>query len=266
MNRIDRLFKNKSGDILSIYLTAGYPELNDTPVLLKALADQGADMVEIGIPFSDPLADGPVIQQSSQIALSNGMSLEILFRQLEDIRDSVDIPLVLMGYLNPVLRMGMEAFLDRCRQCGIDGVILPDLPPDEYESRYRELFQSFGVHHALLITPYTGSDRIKRIASLSGGFLYMVSDSSTTGSKSSLRDQQLEYFQRIQEMDLPLPALIGFGISNHETFKTACDFASGAIIGSAFIKALEDNALTLEERVKRFLGMVKGDRGPEIRW
>jgi tryptophan synthase alpha chain len=259
MNRIDRLFSEKSGEILSIYLTAGYPGLDDTAVLLKALAKHGADMIEIGIPFSDPLADGPVIQQSSQIALSNGMSLATLFEQLKDIRESIDIPLVMMGYLNPVLQMGMETFLDKCKHAGIDGVIIPDLPPDEYASHYRDLFQSRGIHHALLVTPHTATDRIERIAALSGGFLYLVSDSSTTGSRSSVASHQLAYFQRIQQMNLKVPALIGFGISNYETFQAACGFARGAIIGSAFIKALkEDEDLTLDERVKKFIKMVKG--------
>ena len=167
MNRIDRLFKEKSGEILSIYLTAGYPELNDTSRLIKALADCGADMVEIGIPFSDPLADGPVIQQSSQVALKKGMSLEVLFGQLRDIRERVDIPLVMMGYLNPVLQMGMESFLEKCRLTGIDGVIIPDLPPGEYASRYRGLFESMEIHHILLVTPHTTRERIQMIAELS---------------------------------------------------------------------------------------------------
>ncbi|MEN8202925.1 MAG: tryptophan synthase subunit alpha [Bacteroidota bacterium] len=259
MNRIDRLFDENTGEILSIYITAGYPALNDTPTLLKALAAHGADMIEIGIPFSDPLADGPVIQHSSQIALKNGMSLDFLFKQLKDIRDSIDIPLLLMGYLNPVLQMGVENFLENCRSTGIDGVIIPDLPPDEYESRYRKLFQSFGIHHVLLVTPHTGTERIQRIAALSSGFLYLVSDSSTTGSKSSVAGHQLEYFQRIQKMNLPLPSLIGFGISNHETFMAACAYARGAIIGSAFIRALaEEEDLTLDQKVKKFIGKVKG--------
>jgi tryptophan synthase alpha chain len=261
MNRIDRLFKEKSGEILSIYLTAGYPDLKDTPTLLKALADHGADMIEIGIPFSDPLADGPVIQQSSQIALRNGISLELLFEQLKEIRDSINIPLVMMGYLNPVLQMGMETFLEKCSNTGMDGVIIPDLPPDEYDSKYRKLFQSRGIHHILLVTPHTETERIKRIADLSSGFLYLVSDASTTGSRASVADYQLEYFQRIQQLDLALPSLIGFGISSHKTFKAACMHASGAIIGSAFIRALsEDNSLTLEERVKQFIQMVRGDQ------
>lgn len=261
MNRIDRLFKEKSGEILSIYLTAGYPDLHDTPTLLKALADHGADMIEIGIPFSDPLADGPVIQQSSQIALRNGISLELLFEQLKEIRDSIEIPLVMMGYLNPVLQMGMETFLEKCSNTGMDGVIIPDLPPDEYDSKYRKLFKSRGIHHILLLTPHTGTERIKRIADLSSGFLYLVSDASTTGSRASVEDYQLEYFQRIQQMDLALPSLIGFGISSHKTFKAACMHASGAIIGSAFIRTLsEDNSLSLEERVKQFIQMVRGDQ------
>jgi len=261
MNRIDRLFSEKSGEILSIYLTAGYPELNDTPTLLKALAAYGADMIEIGIPFSDPLADGPVIQQSSQVALGKGINLQLLFTQLKDIREHVDIPLVMMGYLNPILQMGMETFLDKCKHTGIDGVILPDLPPEEYDDTYRHLFQARGIHHILLLTPHTGTERIKRIAALSSGFLYLVSDASTTGSKASVTDQQLAYFKRIQALDLGIPFLIGFGISNHETFQAACRYARGAIIGSAFIRALSvDDSLTLDEKVQQFIQMVKGNK------
>lgn len=258
MNRIDRLFSEKSGEVLSVYITAGYPELNDTPALLRALQEHGADMVEIGIPFSDPLADGPVIQQSSKIALGKGMNLENLFNQLSEIRKTVKIPLVMMGYLNPVLQMGMETFLQKCHETGIDGVIIPDLPPREYEMQYHHLFKSLGIHFTMLITPHTGADRIKYIAGLSGGFLYMVADSSTTGTRSSVGSHQLEYFQRIREMDLPLPGLIGFGISNHKSFMTACAYARGAIIGSAFIKALgEENALSLDERVSKFVRKIR---------
>ena len=260
MNRIDQLFKEKEGEILSIYLTAGYPGLNDTVSLLKALQEHGADMVEIGIPFSDPLADGPVIQQSSLLALRNGMTLDLLFRQLKEIRNAVSIPLVLMGYLNPVLQMGMEQFLSNCRDTGIDGVIIPDLPPAEYESRYLGLFRSYGIYHTLLITPHTDEERIKRIASLSEGFLYLVADASTTGARDSVGDHQREYFQRLNVMNLPVPGLIGFGISNRETFLTACKYARGAIIGSAFIRALgAQNSLTLEERVNLFIGEIRGN-------
>jgi tryptophan synthase alpha chain len=261
MNRIDQLFRDRDREILSIYITAGYPELNDTARLLRALQAHGADMVEIGIPFSDPLADGPVIQHSSQLALQNGMSLDLLFRQLEGIREHVSMPLILMGYLNPVLQMGMEGFLSRCRDTGIDGVIIPDLPPDEYETHYRELFQSFGIYHSMLITPHTSEERIRRIAALSDGFLYMVAASSTTGTRDSVGDQQRQYFQRLKEMSLQVPGLIGFGISNRDTFETACTYARGAIIGSAFIKALgAPGSRSLEELVRTFIGEIRGDQ------
>jgi tryptophan synthase alpha chain len=259
MNRIDQLFEERDGEILSVYITAGYPGLSDTARLLKALQLYGADMVEIGIPFSDPLADGPVIQNSSRVALQNGMKLDLLFSQLKDIREEVHIPLVLMGYLNPVLRMGMEEFLTKCRNTGIDGVIIPDLPPAEYKADYRELFRSYGIYHSLLITPHTNTERIKWIADLSEGFLYLVAEASTTGARDSVGDHQRHYFQKIQDMNLPLPGLIGFGISNRETFLTACKYARGAIIGSAFIRALEeDNSRKLEKRVEQF---IKGIRG-----
>lgn len=260
MNRIDRLFKEKRGEILSVYITAGYPRLDDTVPLLKALQKHGADMVEIGIPFSDPLADGAVIQESSQLALRNGMKLDLLFRQLEGIRSAIQIPLLLMGYLNPILQMGMERFLERCGEAGIDGVIIPDLPPAEYESRYRELFNTCGIHIALLITPHTGENRIRRMAELSGGFLYLVADASTTGMRSTLGDHQLEYFQRIQHMNLPVPGLIGFGISNRQTFMAACRYARGAIIGSAFIRAIaEPGELSMDQKVHGFMKGIRGD-------
>lgn len=260
INRIDQLFRERKAEILSIYITAGYPGLNDTGRLLRALQEYGAHMVEIGIPFSDPLADGPVIQQSNQVALRNGMKLDLLFSQLKLIRESVHIPLILMGYLNPVLRMGMENFLRKCRDSGIDGVIIPDLPPDEYESRYRELFRSYGIYNSLLVTPHTDEKRIGRISTLSEGFLYLVADSSTTGARDSVGDHQRDYFQRLKEMNLPVPGLIGFGISNRETFLTACKYARGAIIGSAFIRAVgEPNSLSLEERVDIFIRGIKGN-------
>lgn len=260
MNRIDRLFKDKPGEILSVYLTAGYPELNDTPALLHSLQECGVDMVEIGIPFSDPLADGPVIQQSSHIALQNGMNLKLLFSQLAEIRNTVHIPLVLMGYLNPVLQMGVETFLLNCSQVGIDGVIIPDLPPDEYEAQYFNLFKEYGIYNSLLITPHTDADRIQKIARLSKGFLYLVSDASTTGTKSAIDKHQVEYFQRIRKMDLPVPGLIGFGISSHETFMTACKHARGAIIGSAFIKAIGEEG-PLERKVEEFIHSILERKG-----
>jgi tryptophan synthase alpha chain len=263
MNRIDRLFSEKSGEILSIYITAGYPELHDTVKILSALEKHGADMVEIGIPFSDPLADGPVIQKSSQVALSNGMTLKLLFSQLEEIRQSVQIPLVIMGYLNPMMHYGMEPFLEKCRETGIDGVIIPDLPPDVYESEYMELFNRFGVHLALLITPHTSEKRIRNIARLSGGFIYLVADSSTTGARSSVKQHQVEYFSRIKAMNLGIPGLVGFGISSQETFKSACVHASGAIIGSAFISMLSEEG-PLEEKIESFLNTIRKGQPQDI--
>jgi len=255
-NRIDKLFAEKGEKILSIYMTAGFPSLADTPEILEALEQSGADMVEIGIPFSDPLADGPVIQNSSQVALSNGMNLELLFSQLETIRQRVQMPLLLMGYLNPILRFGMEAFLERCSQVGIDGVILPDLPPDEYETTYQKTFQEFGIHHVLLITPHTNEERIDKIARLSGGFLYMVADSATTGSRSGVKNHQLEYFSRIKSKQLDIPRLVGFGISDHKAFHSACSFANGAIIGSAFIRMLEEEGFS-KEKIAEFIREIR---------
>lgn len=259
MNRIDRLFSETKRDILSVYTTAGYPELGDTVPVLEALQKHGAHMVEIGIPFSDPLADGLVIQESSQVALRNGMKLDLLFKQLEGIRSTVHIPLVLMGYLNPILQMGMEKFLRRCQDTGIDGLIIPDLPLAEYKARYLELFRDHGIHLVLLITPHTEESRIRQIAEISGGFLYLVADAATTGARSSIEGHQLEYFQGIKSMDLPLPGLIGFGISNRQTFQTACEYASGAIIGSAFIRALSESpGLALEQKVEGFVKEIRG--------
>ena len=258
MNRIDRMFEDTPGEILSVYITAGYPDLKDTAILLQALQKNGVHMVEVGMPFSDPLADGPVIQQSSQVALQNGMNLKLLFSQLQGIRNSVHIPLVLMGYLNPVLQMGIENFLRNCRDVGVDGVIIPDLPPDEYETIYLELFQKYGIHNALLITPHTSNERIQKIASLSSGFLYLVADASTTGAKSAIGQHQIDYFQRIEDMNLPVPGLIGFGISNHETFRTACIHARGAIIGSAFIRAIGKKG-SLEKRVEEFVRSIRNE-------
>jgi tryptophan synthase alpha chain len=256
MNRIDSMFQEKKEEVLSIYMTAGFPALEDTVPILQSLQSAGADMAEIGIPFSDPLADGPVIQQSSQRALSNGMSLRVLFGQLRGIRESVSIPLLLMGYLNPILRFGMEEFLAQCGETGIDGLIIPDLPPDEYESEYKSLFESHGIHNVLLITPHSSPQRIRRMASLSGGFLYMVAEASTTGARSTVEAHQVEYFRRIGKMELPLPCLVGFGISSHETFRAACRQAPGAIVGSAFIKAIQEEG-DIGDKVTRFIRMIR---------
>ena len=256
MNRIDQLFSRKEGEILSVYMTAGFPGLEDTPEMIRSLQDHGTDLVEIGIPFSDPLADGPVIQRSSQTALKNGISLGLLFEQLSGIRKGVKIPLILMGYLNPILRFGMERFLTACSETGIDGAIIPDLPLDEYETSCTGLFKEHGIHHVLLITPQTPSERISRIVGLSDGFIYMVADASTTGAKDSIRQAQIGYFRRILKMELGRPALIGFGISNHQTFTTACRYARGAIIGSAFIRMLEEKGFS-DQNVKSFLRSIR---------
>ena len=261
MNRIDHLFKDKAGEILSVYITAGYPGLDDTADLLRYLQQYGADMVEIGIPFSDPLADGPVIQHSSHVALQNGMSLKLLFSQLSGIRDALEIPLVMMGYLNPVLRFGMEDFLRQCSQTGIDGVIIPDLPPEIYDSEYRALFNHFHIHHPLLVTPHTPDDRIREITRLSGGFIYLVAEASTTGARASVKDHQIEYFRRIERMKLPVPAMVGFGISNHETFKAVCAHARGAIIGSAFIEMLGPETGQMGQAIGTFVRSIRS--GPD---
>jgi tryptophan synthase alpha chain len=240
-NRINQLFETKKENILSIYFTAGFPRLNDTVEIIQQLEQNGVDLVEIGIPFSDPTADGPTIQRSSEIALKNGMSLKLLFSQLKDIRKSVKIPLILMGYLNPVLQFGVEKFCTECRETGIDGVILPDLPLEEYEEQFQHYFQENNLHNILLITPQTPESRIRQIDESSGGFIYMVSSASTTGAGKKAEDFNQDYFQRIQQMNLKNPRLIGFGISDYETFSSACRYASGAIIGSAFIYALQQD-------------------------
>jgi tryptophan synthase alpha chain len=251
MNRINRLFEQKPGNILSVYYTAGYPSLDSTAFIIKTLAKAGTDMIEIGIPFSDPMADGPVIQKSSDRALKNGMKLSLLFEQLQDIRKEVTIPLLMMGYLNPVMQFGMENFCHNCREAGIDGVILPDLPLDLYLEEYKNIFEHHGLHMVFLISPQTAENRIHLIDKVSHGFIYMVSASSTTGVKKEFSPAQVEYFKRIKDMKLRNPRLIGFGISSHDTFSVACRYAHGAIIGSAFIKALEGVG-DLEERIKRF--------------
>jgi tryptophan synthase alpha chain len=238
-NRINQLFETKKENILSIYFTAGFPRLGDTVEIIQQLEQNGVDLVEIGIPFSDPTADGPTIQRSSETALKNGMSLKLLFSQLKDIRNSVKIPLIMMGYLNPVLQFGVEKFCKACSETGIDGIILPDLPLEEFEEHYQQYFQENNLHNILLITPQTPESRIRKIDESSGGFIYMVSSASTTGTGKKAEDFNQVYFQKIQQMNLKNPRLIGFGISDRETFSNACRYAPGAIIGSAFVNALQ---------------------------
>ncbi|MEQ9466551.1 MAG: tryptophan synthase subunit alpha [Ekhidna sp.] len=241
MNRIDQAFQEKP-NILNVYFTAGFPNLDDTLHIAKSLEEAGADMLEIGMPFSDPVADGTTIQNSSQKALENGMTIKLLLEQLSSLREHVSIPVLLMGYVNPILQYGMERFCDACAETGVDGVIIPDLPMQEYLELYRDQFQAKGIHNIFLISPNTSEERIKQIDEYSGGFIYVVSSSSITGAKQGLQAGQLAYYQRIKSMKLKNPQLIGFGISDKETFETACEYANGAIIGSAFIKQLNEDS------------------------
>jgi len=254
-NRIDRLFRSKNRNILSVYFTAGYPGLNDTAVIIQELQKSGADLIEIGIPFSDPTADGPTIQYTNQAALKNGMNLKLLFSQLEDIRGKVDIPLIMMGYFNPVLQFGVESFCRQCSQTGIDGVILPDLPLQEFDKHYRNIFNRYDLYNILLISPQTSGERVRQIDKSTGGFIYMVSSSSTTGEGKRAEDFNRSYFERINNMDLKHPRLIGFGISDKTTFENACNYANGAIIGSAFVKSLKPGE-HLKRSVQEFTGSI----------
>jgi tryptophan synthase alpha chain len=222
--------------LLSIYFTAGYPNIDDTVSIIQGLEKNGVDMIEIGLPFSDPLADGPTIQASSTQALKNGMTTEVLFKQLKDIRKSVTIPLIIMGYFNPMLQYGVEGFCKKCKEIGIDGLIIPDLPVDVYHADYKATFDKYGLINVLLITPQTSDQRISYIDSISNGFIYMVSSASTTGTQTGFGDEQTQYFERIAKMNLKNPQIVGFGISNNETFTQATKYAKGAIIGSAFVK------------------------------
>lgn len=257
-NRINQLFQDKKSDVLSVYFTAGYPGPDDTVPIIRELEKNGVNLIEIGMPFSDPVADGTVIQHSSLMALQNGMSVKKLFQQLNGIRSQVKIPLILMGYLNPVIRFGMENFCRSCAETGIDGLILPDLPPDVYLEEFKPLFEKYGLHNILLISPETSEKRLRAIDEASEGFIYMVSSSSTTGIKNKASDFHSDYFERVNRMSLKNPRLIGFGISNHETFENACRYAHGAIIGSAFIRALEGEA-PLPQKIAAFIKEIRGE-------
>lgn len=240
MNRIEQKLQEDK-KILSIYFSAGYPNLKDTVQIIQDLEKNGIDMIEIGLPFSDPLADGPIIQASSTTALHNGISSQILFDQLADIRKTVSIPLVIMGYFNPMLQYGVEAFCKKCAEIGIDGLIIPDLPVDVYADEYKATFEKYGLINIFLITPQTSEERIRFIDSVSSGFIYMVSSASVTGSSAGFGSTQEDYFKRIADMKLKNPQVIGFGINNAETFNQATQYAKGAIIGSAFITHLKEN-------------------------
>jgi tryptophan synthase alpha chain len=253
MNRIKELFEKKK-DILSIYYTAGYPNMGDTLAIAEELEKSGADLLEIGFPYSDPVADGPTIQASSKIALDNGMDLKRLFEQLKDLRQRVSIPVLLMGYVNPMLQYGVENFCESCREVGVDGCIVPDLPMTEYEELYAPVFEANGLCNIFLITPQTSDERIQKIDGLSKGFIYLLSSSATTGQNLEVSPATEAYFARIKDLKLNNPLMIGFGISNKSTFSKACNYANGAIIGSAFVKALkaEDVRGSVREFMKAF--------------
>ena len=250
MNRINEKLKEDK-KLLSIYFTAGYPQINDTVSIIEDLEKNGVDMIEIGLPFSDPLADGPTIQESSTQALRNGMTTDKLFQQLKDIRKTVKIPLIIMGYFNPMLQYGVEEFCKKCEEIGIDGLIIPDLPVDVYSEKYQAIFEKHNLINVFLITPQTSEDRIRFIDSVSNGFIYMVSSASVTGSTSGFGEDTKAYFKRISDLDLNNPQIIGFGISDEKSFKEATEYANGAIIGSAFIKHLnKDGINTIPDFVK----------------
>ena len=238
-NRITNLFTEKKNGILSIFFTAGFPKLDDTNAIARHLEEAGADLIEIGIPFSDPIADGPVIQASNKVALNNGMTVKKLLEQVKEIRKTVKLPIILMGYLNPVLQYGIEKFCKEASVSGVDGLILPDMPLDEYQRENKSLFESSGLCNAFLISPTTSDDRIREIDKASAGFIYAVSASSTTGAKGDFSADQQAYFMKLKSLKLKNPFLIGFGISNHQTFIKACEYGSGAIVGSAFITMLK---------------------------
>ncbi len=249
MNRIKQLFEKKQKNILSIYFTAGFPQLDDTCNVIRELEANGIDLIEIGIPFSDPMADGPTIQESGTIALRNGMTLKVLFEQLKDIRSDVTIPLILMGYLNPIMQYGFENFCKQCKETGIDGAIIPDLPFNDYISQYKPIADKYDIKIVMLITPETSDERIRLIDEHTDGFIYMVSSASTTGAQSNFDDKKQAYFRKINGMNLRNPRLIGFGISNKATLEAAQENASGAIIGSKFITLLKESA-NIKEAVK----------------
>ena len=257
MSRIEELFKKKQNKILSVYFTAGFPQLEDTLSVLKALQQSGADMIELGMPYSDPLADGPVIQHSSTIALQNGMTIEKLFQQLQGFRsgpDKVVVSVLLMGYMNPILQYGFEKFCAAARDVGIDGLIVPDLPDYEYETEYGAIIKKNGLDFIFLVTPETSKDRVKKLDELSHGFLYAVASSSTTGRDKNMVDVK-SYLQKLKTLDLKNPVLVGFGIKDKQTFEAACENANGALIGTAFIKALE-NAGDVKSATKKFVDSV----------
>ena len=255
MNRIEELFKKKKNEILNVYCTAGYPELNSTVEVMKSLQDSGVDMIELGMPYSDPLADGPVIQASSTKAIQNGMTINKLFADLQDFRKEINLPVILMGYMNPALQYGFEKFCKRAAEVGIDGLILPDLPIYEFETEYGEVIRKYGLDFIFLVTPETSEERIKKLDALSTGFLYAVSSSATTGKQIGMKNQS-GYFKKLQSLKLKNPVLVGFGVKDKQTFSAACEYTNGAIIGTAYIKALENAAGHVPAATKQFINAI----------
>ena len=253
MNSIQELFKKKNDNLLSIYFTCGYPKLDDTTKVISALEKSGVDFIEVGLPYSDPLADGPTIQDSSQKALENGVNLDIIFKQLMTIKDSNKTPLVLMGYLNQMLKYGEDKFCQKVVDCGIETLIIPDLPMVEFENHYQKLFDRYGLTNVFLITPNTEIERIKKIDSYTKAFIYVVASSSITGAKGEISSQQIDYFKRIKAMNLKSQLIVGFGISDKSTFNTACTYANGAIIGSAFIRYVGKNGV---DKIDEFIAPI----------
>jgi tryptophan synthase alpha chain len=256
MNRIDKLFTEKPQHVLNVYCTAGFPRLDSTGEVILALQDNGADIVEIGMPYSDPSADGPVIQNSSSVALHNGMTIATLFEQLTAIKEKIHLPVILMGYMNPIMQYGLEKFCRDAEVAGVDGIILPDLPMYEFESEYRQIFERYNLRFIFLVTPETSEERIRKIDGLCSGFLYAVSSSSTTGNNKAISDQE-PYFKKLRDLKLKNPILVGFGIKDRETFSAASQFTNGAIVGSAYIKALEGSG-DIQSVTKDFIKKIRG--------
>lgn len=256
MNRLAELFKTKKSNLLSIFYTAGFPSLNDTIAIAKYLEEAGADLIEIGIPFSDPVADGPVIQESNKMALDNGMTVRKLLEQVREIRKTVKLPILLMGYLNPVLQYGIDTFCHDAAAAGVDGLILPDLPLAEFQEQWKPVFEKNKLSNIFLISPTTSEARIREIDAASNGFVYAVSASSTTGAKDTFSKEQIDYFARLANLKLTNPVLIGFGISNATTFKVASQYSSGAIVGSAFVNLLKTSK-DLSSDIRNFIKLLR---------